>query len=184
MVETNLSKYSNKDYNPGSTFKRISWYLVSMLFFRTAFPWPTKIKVLLLRIYGAKIGKGVVLKPSILIKYPWFLSIGDFTWLGELVWIDNLVNVSIGSNACVSQGAMLLTGNHNYKKSSFDLMTKPIVLEDGVWIGARSTVCPGVKCGSHAVLSVGSVATSNLKTYSVYSGNPATEVKTREIIEG
>jgi putative colanic acid biosynthesis acetyltransferase WcaF len=184
MVETNLRTYSTKGYNPGSSIKRITWYFTSLLFFRTAFPWPTRIKVLLLRTYGAKIGTGVVIKPSILIKYPWFLSVGDYTWIGEMVWIDNLVSVSIGSNACISQGAMLLTGNHNYKKAGFDLMTEPIVLEDGVWIGAKSVVCPGVRCGSHSVLSVGSVATSNLKTYSVYSGNPAKEAKTREIIEG
>jgi len=184
MTKTDLRTYSTKDYYPGSAIKRVSWYLISMCFFRTPFPWPIKIKILLLRAYGARIGEGVVMKPSIHIKYPWFLTIGDYSWIGEMVWIDNLVSISIGSNACVSQGAMLLTGNHNYKKSSFDLMMKPIVLEDGVWIGAKSVVCPGVNCGSHSVLSVGSVATSNLKTYSVYSGNPAKEIKTREILEG
>ena len=55
------------------------------------------------------------------IKYPWFLAIGDHTWIGEKVWIDNLAEVAIGANCCVSQGAMLLCGNHNYKKSTFEL---------------------------------------------------------------
>jgi putative colanic acid biosynthesis acetyltransferase WcaF len=184
MIETDLSAFTNKEYRPGSAVKRISWYLTSLFFFRTPFPWPSGFKVVLLRLFGAKIGQGVVLKPSIAIKYPWFLTIGDHSWIGEMVWIDNLVSVSIGSNACISQGAMLLTGNHNYKKSSFDLMAKPIILEKGVWIGAKSVVCPGITCFSHSVLSVGGIATSNLNSYSVYSGNPAKEIKPREILEG
>ncbi|MFT6996442.1 MAG: putative colanic acid biosynthesis acetyltransferase WcaF [Cryomorphaceae bacterium] len=181
MIETDLSSFSNNGYRPGSAFKKVSWYLVSLFFFRTSFPWPSRIKVLLLRLYGAEIGIGVVVKPSVAIKYPWFLAVGDHSWIGEMVWIDNLASVSIGSNVCISQGAMLLTGNHNYKKSSFDLMVRPIILESGVWLGAKSAVCPGITCLSHSVLSVGGVATADLKSYSVYSGNPAKEIKSREI---
>lgn len=184
MIETDLSSFSNKDYRPGSAVKRSLWYLVSWVFFRTPFPWPSQLKVLLLRAFGARIAKGVVVKPAVIIKYPWFLAVGEHAWIGEMVWIDNLVDVSVGANVCISQGAMLLTGNHNYRVSNFALMAKPIVLENGVWIGAKSVVCPGITCFSHSVLSVGSVATSNLKSYSVYSGNPAKEVKSREIREG
>ncbi|HWY34951.1 MAG TPA: hypothetical protein VNX68_09910, partial [Nitrosopumilaceae archaeon] len=78
-------------------------------------------------------------------------------------------------------GAMLLTGNHNYKKSSFDLITGKIVLRQGSWIGAKSTVCPGVTVGSHAVLSVGSVASSDLADFGIYRGNPANKTKDRVI---
>jgi putative colanic acid biosynthesis acetyltransferase WcaF len=109
------------------------------------------------------------------------LEIGDFSWIGEDVWIDNLTAVSIGSNVCISQGAMLLTGNHNYKKETFDLMINKIILEDGVWVGAKAVVCPGVTCKSHAVLVVGSVATSDLKAYSINQGNPAILVRERLI---
>ena len=141
------------------------------------------IKVSLLRLFGAKIGKGVVIKPSVNIKYPWNLSIDDYTWIGENVWIDNLVQVTIGSNVCVSQGAMLLCGNHNYKKSTFDLMVGKIVLEDGCWVGAQSVVCPGVTLHSHAVLGVASVANKNLDAYTIYQGNPAQMVRKRGIVE-
>ena len=123
----------------------------------------------------------MVIKPGVNIKAPWFLSIGDFVWIGENVWIDNLVKVSIASNVCLSQGAMLLTGNHNYKKSTFDLMTGEIVLEEGVWIGAKAVVCPGVICASHSLLAVGSIATSNLEAYGIYQGNPAVKMREREI---
>jgi len=123
----------------------------------------------------------VVLKPAVNIKYPWFLSIGDNTWIGEGVWIDNLDQVTIGKNCCVSQGALLLSGNHNYKRASFDLILKPITLEDGVWIGANSVVTQGVRCQSHSLLAVGSVASSNLEPYTIYRGNPAVSVKERII---
>jgi putative colanic acid biosynthesis acetyltransferase WcaF len=139
------------------------------------------IKRFFLKSFGAKIGKGVIIKPHVNIKYPWLLIIGDHTWIGENVWIDNLTEVTIGNNVCISQGAMLLTGNHNYKKSSFDLMTGNIVLEDGVWIGAQSVVCPGVSCHSHSILAVGSVATKGLEAYKIYQGNPAIEVRSRNI---
>ena len=141
----------------------------------------SSLKVFLLRTFGAKIGKNVVVKPNVNIKYPWNLSIGDNTWMGEKVWIDNLGKVSIGKNVCLSQGSFLLCGNHNYKKETFDLMIKEINLEDGVWIGAKATVCPGVTCKSHSVLSVGSIATSDLEAYSIYQGNPAVKIKERVI---
>ena len=76
----------------------------------------------LLRLFGAKIGKKVIIRPSVKVTYPWKLSIGDYSWIGEDVWIDNLEQVIIGSNVCISQGAMLLCGNHNYKKVTFDLI--------------------------------------------------------------
>ncbi len=87
--------------------------------------------------------------------------------------------VVIGKHVCISQEAMLLTGNHNYKKPTFDLITRPIVLEDGSWIGAKAIVCPGVTVASHAILSVGSVATKDMETYMIYQGNPAISVRKR-----
>jgi putative colanic acid biosynthesis acetyltransferase WcaF len=137
------------------------------------------LKRMILRFFGARIGKGVNIKPKVNVKYPWMLEVGDYVWIGEGVWIDNLAPVKIGANACVSQGALLLTGNHNYKKSTFDLIMRPITLEEGAWIGAKATVCPGVTVHSHAILTVGSVATRDLDAYTIYSGNPAAKVKER-----
>jgi len=137
---------------------------------------------MVLTSFGAKIGANVVIKPKVNIKYPWFLVVGNNTWIGEKVWIDNLTLVSLGANVCLSQGCFLLTGNHNYAISSFDLIVREISIEDGAWIGAQAIVCPGVKVGSHAVLTVNSVATSNLQAYNVYQGNPAKFIKIRNII--
>jgi putative colanic acid biosynthesis acetyltransferase WcaF len=179
--QTQLSSFTNTWYKPGkNVFIRMIWYCVNTVFFKSSFPF-SFCKIFLLRVFGAKVGKGVVIKPCINIKYPWRLKIGNHVWIGEEVWIDNLADVIIEDNACVSQGAMLLCGNHNYSKATFDLIVAPIWLKHGSWIGAKSIVCPGVTVGSHAVLTVGSVATHDLKEYAVYQGNPSQQIKKRII---
>lgn len=180
-MKTDLSTFSNPEYRPGPALKRALWYIINVLFFINPMNPSSAFKVALLRIFGARVGQGVVIKPGVNIKYPWFLTIGDHSWIGERVWIDNLANVQIGSHCCLSQGAMLLCGNHNYKNPSFDLITGTIVLEDGVWIGAKSLVGPSVTCHCHSVLAVQSVATQNLDAYTIYRGNPAEAVKKRVI---
>lgn len=179
---TELSTYNNDWYQPGPSFKRACWYPVNELIFKSGwFPF-YGLKRSLLRLFGARVGKNVFIKPGVNIKYPWFLQTGDHVWIGEKVWIDNLALVTIGDNVCISQGAFFLCGNHNYTRPSFDLMVQPIIVESGSWIGAKAIVCGGVTCGSHSVLSVASVATSNLLPYSIYQGNPAVKVKERIII--
>lgn len=177
-------KYNNDWYKKeigAGRFRQLCWYFVNILFFINPLNPSSGIKRRILRSFGAKIGKSVLFKPGINIKYPWKLSIGDHSWIGENVWIDNLAQVEIGSNVCLSQGAMLLTGNHDYTSVNFDLMIKEILLEDGVWIGAQALVCPGVIARSHAVLTARSVATGTLEPYTIYRGNPAVAVKERII---
>jgi putative colanic acid biosynthesis acetyltransferase WcaF len=182
MNKVENSKFNNDWYDVGrNKIIIILWYFVNVLFLINPLNPVSSLKIFLLRLFGAKIGKGVLIKQSVNIKYPWKLTIGDYSWIGENVWIDNLGEVNIGKNVCISQGAMLLCGNHNYKKNTFDLEVGDILLEEGVWIGAFSIVCPGVKCQSHAVLSVNSVATKILEPYTIYQGNPAQKVRKRTI---
>lgn len=180
-IKVDLSKYDNSWYQPGNKLKRAAWFVMNVLFFNNSMALLNGFKIFLLRVFGANVGKGVVIKPSVNIKYPWKLTIGDYCWIGEDVWIDNLTTVTIGSNCCLSQGAMLLTGNHDFSKETFDLQVKPITLEDGVWIGAKSVVCPGIYCESHTVLAVSSVATTRLIAFNIYQGNPAAAVKIRSL---
>ncbi|TDG35282.1 colanic acid biosynthesis acetyltransferase WcaF [Pedobacter changchengzhani] len=182
MQETQLHKNFNKgDFKIGaSNFKQILWYACSLLFFKSHLIPFSRILVFILRLFGSKIGKEVRIKPGIHIKYPWKLTIGDYSWLADC-YIENLDWVRIGENCCISQKAMLITGNHNYRKNSFDLMIAPIILEDGVWIAAGCMVAPGVTLHSHAVLGMGSVATKSLDANSIYQGNPAVKVKDRVI---
>jgi putative colanic acid biosynthesis acetyltransferase WcaF len=178
--KTELAKFNNDWYKPGNAVKRVLWYFVNEVFLNSSFPFG-RVKVSMLKLFGAKVGHGVVIKPHVRVKYPWKLKIGNHVWIGEDVWIDNLAMVDIGDNVCLSQGAFLLCGNHNYSKAAFDLIIGEIILEEGVWIGAKSVVCPGVTCASHAVLAACSVATKNLEPYSIYQGNPAVKVRERVI---
>lgn len=186
MKSVDLSVYNNDWYKKeigAGKVKQVCWYFVNIVFFINPMNASSRLKRFLLRLFGAKVGKNVVLKPGINIKYPWKLRIDDDSWIGERVWIDNLCEVRIGKNVCISQGAMLLTGNHDYTKVSFDLMVAGIGLEDGTWIGARSLVCPGVHCKTHSVLTALSVATRDLEPFTIYQGNPAVPVRRRTIIQ-
>jgi putative colanic acid biosynthesis acetyltransferase WcaF len=180
--KVDLSKFNNDWYSPGaSVLKRGIWFLINAVFFINPLNPISNLKVGLLRVFGSKVGKGVIIKPNVNIKYPWKLQIGNNVWIGEGVWIDNLAPVIIHDNTSVSQGALLLTGSHNYKNIAFDLIVKGIILENGVWIGARSIVCPGVTCQSHSILTVGSVATKDMEAYFIYQGVPAEKKRKRTV---
>lgn len=181
MSQVNLKNYKNDWFVPGSKIKIILWTLTSALLFRTSLPVPSAFKAVILKLFGADIGTGVVIKPSVNIKYPWKLNIGDNTWVGEDVWIDNLDSVNIGNNCCLSQGCYLLTGNHDFSSSTFDLMVSGINIKNEAWVGAKAVVCPGVTLQRASILTVGSIATKNLDELGIYQGNPAIKVKERVI---
>jgi len=177
----NLSKFDNRWYKQGPFWKLLLWYVINRLFFATWFPHPSPLKRWIIILFGGKVGKSVVIKPRVYIKYPWFLEIGSNSWIGENVWIDNLTYVRIGNNVCISQGTYIGTGNHNYKKETFDLMVESVVIEDGAWVGAFCVICPGSHIATHTVLYSGTVFSGKSEPYTIYRGNPAVEVKKRII---
>ncbi|QXP64483.1 WcaF family extracellular polysaccharide biosynthesis acetyltransferase [Polaribacter sp. HaHaR_3_91] len=183
MKKVKLSNYNNDWYKPGSKIKILIWYYINIFFLINPLNPISSLKIFILRLFGAKIGNNVAIKQSVNVKYPWLLEVGDNVWVGENVWIDNLAKVKIEDNVCISQGAMLLCGNHDYKKSSFDLLLGEITLKKGSWVGAKSVVCPGVTLNSHAILAVGSIANKDLEAYSIYQGNPAIKIRKRNIVE-
>ncbi|MDB4167634.1 colanic acid biosynthesis acetyltransferase WcaF [Polaribacter sp.] len=175
----NLKNYSVGDYSPGSKIKIILWMLISSIFIDTKFPWPSKLKRIILKSFGAKIGKGLVIKPRVWIKYPWFLEIGNYTWIGRGVQIDNLCKVQIGSDVCISQDVKILTGNHNFKLKTFDLITSKININNGVWIGAYSIVLPGTIINQFAVLGAGSIIKGEIEENKIYTTNSQITIKNR-----
>ena len=176
---TPLANYSNVAFDRGSSrVKEVLWIFAQWVILQSPLP-GSSFRRIVLRAFGAKIGKSVVIKPGTIIKFPWRLVIGDSSWIGQDVWIDNLADVAIGSNVCISQGAYLCTGSHDWSSSTFDLIVKPITIVDGAWLAAKSTIGPGVTVGEGAVLGLGSVTSKDLEPWSVYSGSPAVFVKKR-----
>jgi len=181
-MPVDLSRYEARAFDRGaSRLKEALWLLVSFFLFRLC---PLKLSVLkcwVLRRFGAHVGRGVVIKPQVKITFPWRLTLGDHVWLGEEAWVLNLAPVRLDNDVCVSQRVFICAGNHDYRSPAFKLVTEPIRIESGAWLAAGSLVGPGVSVGTHAVLSAGSVATTNLEPYGVYQGNPARLIRKRTI---
>ena len=184
MEKVNLASFTTGNFDKGAGgMKQALWFFVSAMFVRASWNPFMGIKIFLLRAFGAKIGRGLVIKNNVTVKFPWKLTLGDNCWLGEHCWIDNLDYVVIGNNVCISQGTMLLTGNHDYTEASMPYRNAPIRIEDGAWIGAQATVCPGVTAHMQSILTVGSVATKDMDENCIYQGNPAVCIRKRIIKE-
>jgi putative colanic acid biosynthesis acetyltransferase WcaF len=176
-----LWRYKKKDVAGAPFLKVILWYFLGSPLLRSGWLPFSDLKTACLRLFGATLGKGVVIKPGVRVKYPWKLDIGDHSWIGEDAWIDNLDRVRIGKNVCISQGVYLCTGNHDWSDPSFGLKTSPIVIEDQCWLAAKSIVGPGVTLRQGAVLALAAVATKSLDPMKVYAGNPAQIVAERKV---
>jgi putative colanic acid biosynthesis acetyltransferase WcaF len=170
----NLQIYDNSDFDRGAPrWKEALWILVRCLFFQNSFPWPSELRVWLLRAFDAKIGNGVIVRANVNISFPWRLTVGNHVWIGEDVDILSLAQVTIESNVCISQRAYLCTGSHGFRREDFKLKVAPITVRTGSWIAAASFIAPGVEIGSGAVVSAGSVVFENVPPNSLVRGNPA-----------
>ena len=179
-----LSLFSTGCFSKGAPYwKQTLWFFINAMLVRASWNPFMGIKIALLRAFGAKIGNRLVIKNNVSIKFPWKLIIGDNVWLGEGCWLDNLDQISIGNNVCISQGALLITGNHDYTKTNFPYRNAPIIIEDGAWVGAKAIVAPGVTIKENSVLTIGCVATHDTEANSIYQGNPAKKIKERIIKE-
>lgn len=159
--------------------KEIIWYCVKIIFFTTILPFPNKLKVLLLKLFGARIGKGVVIKPRVNIHMPWKLVVGNYVWIGEEAFLLNFELLSVGNNVCISQRAFLCGGNHDFRNPAMPYRNGPITLMDGSWVGAGCFIGPNVKVGIDSVIAAGSVLTQSVDGNGIYRGNPAIFISER-----
>ena len=127
----------------------------------------------LLRSFGARIGKGVTIRPTVRITYPWKLSCGDHSWIGDYAELYSLGPINIGRNAVVSQNSYLCTGSHDYQKLSFPIFAKPITIGDEAWIAADVFVAPGVTIGAGAVVGARSSVFKDIPDCAIAKGYPA-----------
>jgi putative colanic acid biosynthesis acetyltransferase WcaF len=164
-----LSSFSSRDFDRGAPrAKEAAWIVLSGMFFESWFPGSAWRKWLL-RAFGATIGERVTIKPRVRVKFPWRLSVKSDVWIGEGVWIDNLETVLIGSDVCISQGAYLCTGSHDWEKTTFDLIVKPIHISSHAWIGAMARLAPGTRVGRGAIVGMGAVVSGELAPYHVFA---------------
>jgi putative colanic acid biosynthesis acetyltransferase WcaF len=174
----NLRNYTATGLDRGaSKWLEILWILSRCALFMTPIPYPSSLKAAVLRLCGAKVGRRVVIRSLVNISFPWRLEIGDDVWIGDGVWILSLARITLESNVCVSQRSYLCSGTHDYRKETFDLVTKPIRIREGSWIAAGAFIGPGVEVGPNSVVGAGSVALRNVAPHTIVRGNPAEIVK-------
>ena len=180
-----LSEYDNSWYHPGrSMLWRCAWLFLGLPILRSPLVPVSRIRVALLRAFGATIGSGVVMQQGFKVKYPWHLVIGSHCWIGEDCWIDNLTTVRIGDDACLSQGCYLCTGNHDWTDPKFGLRIASIEVRDGAWVGAKVVLTPGVVLGEGSIAAAGSVITRSIPPFEIHAGNPGSFVKKRQVGHG
>jgi len=157
------------------------WWFVQALFFRPSPQFLYGWRNFLLRSFGAKIGKGVLIRPTVKIVYPWKLTVGDHSWVGDDVSLYTLGEIEIGHDSVVSQSCYLCTGSHDYQVSSFDIYAKKITIGNEVWVASDVFIAPGVTIGDGAVVGARSTVLNDLPERMICYGNPAKPVKPREM---
>jgi len=169
-----LKGYTIRGFDRGaSKFKEALWYLVRFIFFANPLPLPSFVRVGLLRIFGAKIGNGVVVRSNVNVTYPWRLTVGDDVWIGDDVLIISHGPVIIESSVCISQRAFLCAGSHRFHSPGFDLVTKPIIIRRGSWIASMAFVAMGVEIGPDSMVGAGAVVLKSVPPGTTVIGNPA-----------
>lgn len=175
-----LGEFKSDGFDRGAgTLKEILWYLTKVVFFLSALPYPNVLKIKLLKLFGAKVGSGVNIKPRVNFHFPWKLEIGNDVWIGEEAYILNFEKVILGNNVCISQRAFLCGGNHDYRDPAMSYRNGPITIQDGAWIGACCFIGPGVTIGYDTVVTAASVVTASLESNEIVRGNPAVFIKYR-----
>ena len=135
------------------------------------------VRVLSLRLQGAKIGSRVSLARSISVNFPWNLEIGDDCWIGEEVLLINHEKITIGSNVCISQRAIVCSGSHDFRSASLEFAHKPVVIKDGAWVCLDAKVLPGVTIGECSVVSAGEIVRKSLPDYSMLVGGQVRQIE-------
>ena len=182
LRDTTLGRALWPTVDLGASFpKRLAWYFVNLTVVYNPLLPSSSIRVAALRLFGAKIGKGVQIKPQVKIKFPWKLELGDGVGIGEECWIDNVEDVYIDAGAMLSQRVYVCTGNHDWSHPSRPLTAKPVRIGRQAWVCAGAIVGPGCEVGDRAVVTLGSVALGEIGADGIWAGNPAVFKRKRKL---
>jgi putative colanic acid biosynthesis acetyltransferase WcaF len=183
-VRTDSHRQMHPEASPWTFREKVGralWMLFGRTLFRATFHNWYGIRRQLLRMFGAHIGADVAIRPTVHVEVPWMIHIEDGATIGDYAIIYSLGPIRIGARSIISQYAHLCAGTHDYADHTFRLIRAPITIGDDVWIGADSFVGPGVKIGDLAVLGARSSAYKNLEGGRIHVGNPARDVKERNL---
>jgi putative colanic acid biosynthesis acetyltransferase WcaF len=172
------NRYQDLSRFTGTAHGRAAWRAQLWWLFETLFVLPTPQYMfgwrrLALILFGAKIGKHVLIRPGVRVTYPWNLTIGDYVWIGDDTTLYSVAEISVGSHSVISQEAYLCAGTHNYADVSFPFVSAPISIAGECWIGARAFIGPAVEVGHAAVIGAGSIVLKSVDAEAVVAGNPA-----------
>ncbi len=177
-----LRQYNQAGYDRGRPgWVVLLWWLVQAIAFPLSPHTFNRFRQSLLRLFGAKIGTGVVIRPTARFTYPWKVEIGDYSWIGDDVVLYSLEPIRIGCHCVISQKSYLCTGSHDIQDPAFTLITSPITIGNGVWIATDCFIAPGVQIGANAVVGARSSVFSNIPAQQVCWGTPARPRYQREI---
>lgn len=180
LIDLCLYNQSNFDRGRPGWVVLLWWFLQAIVFPLT--PHSLHLpRVWLLRLFGAVIGEGVIIRPTARFTYPWKVSIGDYSWVGDDVVLYSLDRITIGSHCVISQKSYLCTGSHDIRDRAFGLKTAPITVGNGVWIATDCFVAPGVAIGANAVIGARSSVFKSMPEQMVCWGNPCQPQYLREV---
>ena len=155
------------------------WWLVQATLFRCSPQAVYGWRRWLLRRFGAKIGKGVLIRPTAVVTYPWKVSIGDWSWIGDDVTLYSLGDIIIGDNVVVSQNSYICSGSHDFRSPAFDIFSRPVHIESEVWLATDVFVSPGVRIMHGAVVGTRSLVLNDLPEMMLCAGHPAKPIRAR-----
>lgn len=177
-----LRRYDQSTYDRGRPpWFVLLWWLVQAIAFPLSIHNFSGFRCWLLRLFGAKIGTGVLIRPTARFTYPWKVEIGDHSWIGDDVVFYSLETIKIGCHCVVSQECYLCTGSHDIQDPAFRLLTAPISVGNGAWLASDCFVAPGVIIGANAVIGARSGVFSNIPAAQVAFGTPCTARYPREM---
>lgn len=148
-----------------------SWAVAELLFVTNAWQISSGLRVRVLRMFGAEIGEGVIFRPRTRVKFPWKLHVGDRSWIGEGVWFHNQDHIYVGSDVVLSQETFLTTGSHEHRRT-MGLVTRPIRIEEGVWVTSRCVILGGSNIGRSALITPLSVVAGKVPAGAIF-GTPS-----------
>jgi putative colanic acid biosynthesis acetyltransferase WcaF len=182
MTKIRLDQFNHSLVDRGrGRVSEILWILTKWMFFETTLPWPHRFKAALLRAFGAKIGRGVVVRPWVNIHFPWKLSVGDHCWIGEGCQILNIAPVTFEAQVALAHDVYVAAGGHDVRSATMAPKNEPILVKSGTWIASRAVIGPGVTIGEDVVVGAGAVVMKDVEPSVIVVGNPAKVLRPRVI---